>query len=204
MKEKDKKGVIKDSKENYEYDSGEALKDTYELADAYEKDKIEVRGIVFFTLGLAVLIGVTFGLMALLQATMEVQKVSEDKQEYSPMAMTKEEKDNGANLPPEPRLQAAPGFGVTTENGDRQNLELQIPQSEYRTLMSDWKKVWKEGRKDPKTGTLITLPMEDAKQKVLEANLPTRSREQAEKAAVEVRLIPSTASAGRGTEIRRQ
>lgn len=196
---KHQEGVIKDQDDNLRYDSGEALKDQYERADAYEKDRIELRGIVFFTLGLIILCGVTFVLMGLLQNAMEAQAVI-DKDQTSPMAMSREE-----NLPPEPRLQAAPGFGVEREDGHRVNLELREPQSEWRELRRQWNKVWDEGRKDPKTGTVITLPIEEAKRKVIEGNLiKTRNSEEANKAANEVRLMPSYQSSGRDADIRRQ
>lgn len=198
-KEENQEGVIRDQDHNLRYDSGEALKDEYEHAGAYEKDRIELRGIVFFTLGLTLLIGVTFGLMWLLQRTMEEQAVIE-KDVTSPMALTREE-----NLPPEPRLQAAPGFQVQREDGRTVNLELREPQSEYRELLKDWNQVWKDGRKDVSTGTVITLPMDEAKKKVLETGvIKTRAAEEANKAAAEVRLMPSYMSAGRASEIRRQ
>lgn len=201
MADKNRGGIIKDENQNYRYDSGEAAKDSYEAADAYEKDKIELRGIVYFMLGLVMLIGVTFGLMGLFERAMEDQAKSGDKGQQSPMMMTREE-----NLPPEPRLQAAPGYQVTREdNGKTVNLELREPQSEYRELRDSWEKVWKDGRKDPNTGTVITLPMEEAKRKVLEGNMiQTRAADQATKAAQSVRLMPSYMSAGRASEIRRQ
>jgi hypothetical protein len=196
-------GVIRDENENIRRDRGEALKDNYDRASAYEKDKIELRGIVFFGLGLVILILATFGLMYALDLGLESQAKADDK--MSPMAMTKEERMRGLNLPPEPRLQGAPGFGVTEENGTRENLELREPQAEYRMLYRDWKKVWKDGRKDPQTGTQITIPMEEAKQKVLQQGLgKTRTPEQAQKALEESRQIYSYQSAGRATEIRRQ
>ena len=201
MADNKRDGIIKDENENYRYDAGEAAKDAYESADAYEKDRIELRGIVYFMLGLVMLIGVTFGLMGLLERVMENQKAASDKEQDSPMMMTREE-----NLPPEPRLQAAPGYQVTREdNGKVVNLELREPQSEYRELRNSWENVWKDGRKDPNTGTVITLPMEEAKKKVLEGNMiQTRAADQANKAANEVRLMPSYMSAGRASEIRRQ
>jgi hypothetical protein len=201
MADKNKEGIIKDENENIRYDSGEAAKDNYEQADAYEKDKIELRGIVYFMLGLVLLIGVTFGLMGLLQKVMEDQARSGDKGQRSPMMMTREE-----NLPPEPRLQAAPGYQVQREdNGKTINLELREPQSEYLELRESWVEVWNHGRKDPQTGTVITLPMEEAKKRVLEGNMiQTRAADQANKAANEVRLMPSYMSAGRAAEVRRQ
>lgn len=202
--EKDKEGMIRDQDSDIRYDSGEALKDEYERADAYEKDKIELRGVVFFTLGLVLLIGVTFGLMALLQRAMEAQARA-TKDDISPLAYTEEDRRNGIGLPPEPRLQAAPGFEVKREDGTIVNLELREPQSEWRELRKDWNKVWDEGRKDPQTGTIITLPIEQAKQKVLQENLiKTRDQQTAQKAAAEVRMFPSYQSSGRDDDIRRQ
>lgn len=202
--EKNREGVIRDQDSDIRYDAGESLKDEYEHADAYEKDKIELRGIVFFTLGLVLLIGVTFGLMALLQRAMEAQ-AHEEKDGVSPLAYTIEDRRNGIGLPPEPRLQAAPGFQVQREDGSTQNLELREPQSEYRELRKDWNKVWDDGRTDPQTGTVITLPIEEAKKKVLEDNLiKSRNPAQANEAQAEVRNIPSYSSAGRASEIRRQ
>lgn len=198
--EKHQKGKIEDQDEDLRYDSGEALKDEYERADAYEKDRIELRGIIFFVLGLVLLCGVTFGLMRLLQVALEDQAVAGGKGQRSPLALTKEE-----NLPPEPRLQAAPGFGVDEENGRRVNLELREPQSEYRILQKQWEDVWANGRRDPQTGVEITMPMAKAKEKVIQENLiKTRAPEQAQQADKEVRLIPSYQSSGRDNDFRRQ
>ena len=52
-----------------------------------------------------------------------------------PMALSQKER-----LPPEPRLQAAPGFEVTLENGQRVELKLREPQAEYRVLKQEWEK----------------------------------------------------------------
>lgn len=201
-----KDGIIKDQDENVRYDFGEAVKDEYERADAYEKDNIELRGIVFFTIGLILLIGVTFGLMALLQRAMEDQAREAYSKEVSPMSITDEDLKKGIGLPPEPRLQAAPGFQAPNlKGGDPINLELREPQAEYRELKRQWDDILVNGLKDPKTGTTITLPIDEAKKKVLEGGLiKTRAAEQADKANQEVRLMPSYQSAGRANDIRRQ
>jgi hypothetical protein len=87
----------------------------------------------------------------------------------------------------------------------RENLELRDPQSEYRILYRDWQRLWREGRKDPNTGTVITLPMEEAKNRVVQQGLgKTRPPEQAQQALEDVRQVPSYQSSGRATEIRRQ
>jgi hypothetical protein len=131
---------------------------------------------------------------------MESQSAANDK--VSPMALRGEE-----TLPPEPRLQGAPGFKVETESdAEPLNLELREPQSEYRALLKDWEKTWKNGRKDPNTGTVITLPMEEAKQRVLQQGVggTIRPLEQAQQTLQEVRQIPMYSSSGRTTETRRQ
>ncbi len=135
----------------------------------YETNLIGLRGIIYFAVGLFVLVVVTFGLMFFLQNVMEDQ-AKESKDDTNPMMMTDRER-----LPPEPRLQLAPGFGVESDQGGRLNMELRAPQSEYWELERQWEKQWAEGQKDPKTGTVITLPLEQAKEKLLQENVKTRA-----------------------------
>ncbi len=156
----------------------------------YETNIIGMRGIVYFAVWLFLLIVITFGLMYFLQNVMEEQS-HETKDTRNPMAMNQEEL-----LPPEPRVQAAPGFGVDSEQG-RVNLELKAPQSEYRERRRQWDILWSQGQKDPKTGTVITLPIEEAKKKFLEENVKARSGEMAQNELDESRSIVSYSSAGR-------
>lgn len=165
----------------------------------YETNVIGLRGISIFAGGLFVLIIITFGLMWVLQNVMEEQSIV-DKDVKSPMMMNEQEK-----LPPEPRLQAAPGFGVDTQQG-RVNLELQAPQSEYRTLQTMWQKQWAEGQKDVQTGMVVTLPIDAAKQKFLEQNAGKQQPDAAQEAQVmkNSRAIVSLSSAGRtAADVRR-
>ena len=162
----------------------------------YEENTIGLRGIVMFTLGLIILIGVTFGLMKVLQDVMEDQAAQGDKK--MPMAMTQEER-----LPPEPRLQAAPGSQVRLESGETVSLELKQPQAEYWALRKEWEDIWANGRKS-KDGTMISMPIEEAKKKMLEQGLPTRQMDDGQKVFEQARQMPSFSSAGRNTEIRRQ
>lgn len=192
-----KEGLIRDENMNIRRDSGQEAIERYQEASAYEKDKIEARAIVYFLVGMVIVVGVSFVLMWMLQKAMEQQTEATDV--ASPMAMSEQE-----NLPPEPRLQAAPGFGVTKENGERVDLKLREPQAEYRTLRHEWEMVWENGRKDPKTGTVIMLPIEEAKKKVLEQGLgKVRQADAATKASQEARQIPMYSSAGRTVETRR-
>src|SRR5512134_1586142 len=99
----------------------------------YEQNIIGLKGIFYFGIGLFMLIVITFGLMWALLNVFEDQKVEEMDKERNPMAMTERDR-----LPPEPRLQAAPGFGVEGPNG-KVNLELRAPQAEYWELQKQWK-----------------------------------------------------------------
>ncbi|MDQ6787141.1 MAG: hypothetical protein M3033_10075 [Acidobacteriota bacterium] len=157
----------------------------------YETNIIGLRGVIYFGVGLFLLIVITFGLMYFLQNVMENQAI-ETKDAKNPMMMKPEER-----LPPEPRLQAAPGYGVESDKGFV-NLELRASQSEYRLLKSQWEKTWAEGQKDPKTGMVITLPLEEAKAKLLQQNAnSTMNAEQGQKMLDDSRMFFSYSSAGR-------
>ncbi len=156
----------------------------------YETNIVGLRGVIYFAVGLFLLIVITFGLMWFLQNVMEEQS-AETKDSKNPMMMTEREV-----LPPEPRLQTAPGFGVESERGFV-SLELKASQSEYRELAKQWEKLWTEGQKDPKTGTVISLPIEEAKRKFLEENVKTRTDQRAQTALDESRSIVSYSSSGR-------
>ncbi len=164
---------------------------------AYETNIIGLRGVAYFGIGLFLLIVITFGLMYVLLNVMEEQAL-ENKDVKNPMMMNEQEL-----LPPEPRLQAAPGYGVESPQGFV-NLELKAPQSEYREKERQWAELWRDGQKDPKTGTVITLGIEEAKRKLLEQNVKTRTGEQTQKALDESRSIVSYSSAGRTASDKRR
>src|SRR6478609_7436773 len=85
----------------------------------YEQNIVGLKGIVYFGIGLFLLIVITFGLMWSLMNVLS-DSFAEDKRGNNPMAMTDKER-----LPPEPRLQLAPGFGIDSPDG-RVNLELTV------------------------------------------------------------------------------
>ena len=166
---------------------------------AYEHNVIGMRGIIYFAVGLFLLVVITFGLMWFLQNVMEEQAIAE-KDVSSPMMMNDRER-----LPPEPRLQGAPGFGVDSDRG-RVNLELKAPQSEYRNLQEQWETMWRDGQKDARTGTVVTLPMEEAKRRFLEqsAAKPEPNAQQKEEVMRNSRALVSLSSAGRtASDVRR-
>ena len=156
----------------------------------YEQNVIGFRGIVYFGVGLLLLILITFGLMwALLGVFEDQQKV--EKKSDNPMALSDKER-----LPPEPRLQVAPGFGVDGPNG-RVNLELRAPQAEWWVLREEYAEIWKNGMKDKATGAVSALPIDQAKAKLLERNVKAATDPAAAKAYEDANLRYSDASSGR-------
>lgn len=164
-----------------------------DLDQPYESNVIGLKSIIYFSVGLFLFIVVTFGLMWIFQyKVLEEQALKADKREENPLALSTEEK-----LPPEPRLQAAPGFGVY-DKGQRINLELREPQAEYREMVKQWKRLWEEGEKEVHTKTIIALPIEEAKKKLLEGkSIKIRSGEKGKESLKNADFFVSTSSSGR-------
>lgn len=169
-----------------------------ELPDMpYEPNALGMKGIIYFGIGLVLLMGVTSALMWVFLGVLKSNNESERVQK-NPMMMSEKER-----LPPEPRLQSAPGFGVETEKG-YVNLELTAPQSEYWVLKKEWADRLANGSKDKATGTVVSLPIEQAKERLLEENVKAKAGEQAESDFQNSRKMISDSSAGRmASETRR-
>lgn len=165
----------------------------------YEQNEIQLKGIFGFGIGLLLLIIVTFALMwALLNVLEDYRKDELKAGPQNPLAMSDKER-----LPPEPRLQLAPGFGVESANG-RVNLELGEPQAEYRELKRQWDEIWKHGVKDKRTGAVTVMPIDVAKEKLLGQHIKAKSGPDADKVLRESRRYYSEASSGRmASETRR-
>lgn len=161
----------------------------------YEKNLIGLKGIVFFGIGLFILIVVSFALMWAFKVVLEENKVAIDAEQKQPLGLVGEER-----LPPEPRLQGAPGFGVDGPNG-RVNLELKIPQAEYRELEKIWAGWLRDGKRDPNNPSLvIAKPIEEAKADLLKQHQQkslSREGELTAGAIDEASSFYSYASAGR-------
>lgn len=161
-----------------------------DLNKPYEQNEIGLRGIVWFGVGLLLLIIITFGLMwALLNVLEDYEQ--ENAGPANPLLMNERER-----LPPEPRLQLAPGFGVESEKG-RVSLELLPPQAEYRALRRQWDDVLQHGIKDPRSGAVIAMPIEEAKEKLLSQGVKARSGAEAEQMNERSRSMISDSSSGR-------
>ncbi len=160
-----------------------------DLNKPYEENEIQLKGILGFAIGLFLLVVVTFGLMwAFLNVLDDYSKEGVVK---NPVAMSDRER-----LPPEPRLQGAPGFGVESEKG-WVNMELGAPQAEYWELERQWKELWAKGQKDARTGTVISMPIAEAKARLLSQNVKAKSGAEAEKLLKDSKMSISDASAGR-------
>ena len=165
---------------------------------SHESSDVNVGSIAKFVIGLFVLTVVTFILMKLLFKVLEDRAAKLDPP-ARPMALTEKER-----LPPEPRLQAAPGFGVDKGDGKYANLQLREPQAEYNELRKIWEAVLR-GERDPRTGK-VGMPIDEAMKKVAEdgslrSRAPGDNQEQIDLKGMD---IPSYQSSGRMPEKRDQ
>ncbi|MBE7517186.1 MAG: hypothetical protein HS105_11370 [Chloracidobacterium sp.] len=170
-----------------------------DLNKAYEENDVNMKGILGFIGGLSLLIITAFILMMVLWKTLgNFRHEAEASEPGNPMRMSQKEA-----LPAEPRLQSAPGFGVDSPEG-RVNLELESPDAEWKALHKQWIDLWRNGEKDKATGSVVILPINEAKEKFLASNPKARTGDDADKLFQDSHLMISDASAGRlAGEIRR-
>jgi hypothetical protein len=163
----------------------------------HEESDVNIRAILQFVVGLLIFAAVVHVLM------WYMLKFFERRQEKrtpapAPMALTDKER-----LPPEPRLQAAPGFGVDLGEGRRVDLGLKEPTAEMKVVREQWEKVLKEGQKD-QSGNVIAIPIEEAKRQLVEKGLPTRPQTGSPMSINGGVDIPTYQSSGQKTEKRDQ
>lgn len=142
---------------------------THETSDVY------IGGIAKFVVGLFALIVVSFVLMLAMFSFLNRQTVPGEKPR-SKVALTDKER-----LPPEPRLQSAPGFAEELEKTaaarDENKAELHSeikgpapapkgPMFEIEVLHKQWDDVLKNGPRD-QNGQKYGMPIEQAKQELL-------------------------------------
>ncbi|HEU4767389.1 MAG TPA: hypothetical protein VFS77_08435 [Pyrinomonadaceae bacterium] len=161
----------------------------------HERSDVNVRAILMFGLILTVsTIAVGVGIW-LLFGFFSRQQAKEPGP--GPMALQKEER-----LPPEPRLQAAPGFQITLENGQSVNLEKAAPQTEYRVLRQQWEENLKTGLKD-QSGNVVGMPIDQAIDKVVSGEgLPSSVKGPGGKLQDYGISMPTAQSSGREMEKR--
>jgi len=145
----------------------------------HETSDVQARAIVKFLVGLSVLTIATFFLTWALFRYFESKSVEAPR---SPMAQS--EKDR---LPPEPRLQGAPGFAedlektTATRNEESGNaitagaVQPKDALYEINILRRHWNDVLANGPVD-QNGKRYGMPIEKAKEEVLKQGLPVRTQ----------------------------
>ena len=137
---------------------------------AHEESDVAVRPLLWFVGGLTLFTLVTCLAMFLMFKFFLNRELSQEL-EASPLARQGEER-----LPPEPRLQLAPGWQVTSDDGRRQDLSYatdnagHVPQpwSEFLLVKDEWKREAEGyGWADQQAGT-VRVPIEHAMRVYLE------------------------------------
>jgi hypothetical protein len=140
----------------------------------HEISDVRVGPIAKFVVGLFIFGVIVCILMLLLFNLFERRRQGEP--DPPPLARTGDER-----FPPEPRLQAAPGFGVEVKPGQRVDLQLKEPQAEMKVVNQIWEKqLTTYGWVDQGAGT-VRIPIEEAKK------LMVRKQEEKAKTAPAVR-----------------
>ena len=132
---------------------------------AHEESDVAVRPLLWFVGGLTAFTIVVCVVVLLM--FMYFQKREESQElEASPLA-----RQGAERLPPEPRLQLAPGFGVKTDDGREHKLDyidparnerVPQPQSEYLIVRDEWQRELENyGWADQQAGT-VRVPVEQA------------------------------------------
>lgn len=130
---------------------------------AHEHSDVSVTPILKFVVGLFVFAVIVHALMWGLFKFFEAREIAAEPPP-SPLARQGDER-----LPPDPRLQLAPGFEVRRDDGSRINLsqdavkpEMRQPQSEYRVVHEMWQEKLNEyGWADEAAGA-VRLPIKQA------------------------------------------
>ena|ERR1700754_1513984 len=146
---------------------------------AHEESDVAVRPLLWFVGGLT-LFTIIVCLVVLVMFKYFLSREQSQELKPSPLARQKEER-----LPPEPRLQLAPGHGVTTDDGVRHNLSYESepegvpqPQSEYLVVQGEWQRELKDyGWADEKAGT-VRVPINDAINRYLQQHPPKQPQQE--------------------------
>ena len=147
---------------------------------AHELSDVQVGGIVKFVVGLFVL---TVAVFFLAWGMFRMFEARSQEPPRSPMALSGEER-----LPPEPRLQGAPGFAEKLEKSATltQAEESEAPRAtgsrdpktplwEIKALRKQWDDVLEHGPTD-QNGKRYGMPIEKAKEEILKQGLPVRKQ----------------------------
>ncbi|HYE66585.1 MAG TPA: hypothetical protein VD966_13435 [Pyrinomonadaceae bacterium] len=159
---------------------------------AHEESDVNVWALIYFVGGLLLFAIIVHVLMWLMFDFMEDRAESLEPPP-APMALTQQER-----LPPEPRLQVAPGW-----EAEGQDLRLREPQAEMKIVSERWQRVLSEGEKDA-SGNYVILPIDEATRRLIEQGLPSRPQEGGQNFVTGGIDVPSYQSSGRQVEKRDQ
>ena len=144
---------------------------THEASDVY------IGGIARFVAGLSVL---TIAVFFLMWGLFQMLETRTREPQRSPMAFSDQER-----LPPEPRLQGAPGFAEELEKQSkpakaeepavRESGGPKDPLWEINVLRQRWNDVLERGPVD-QNGQRYGMPIEKAKEEILKQGLPVRKQ----------------------------
>jgi hypothetical protein len=140
-------------------------------------------------------------LMGMFESFMGAQ-ASKMEQERAPSQLVIQSYQN--QIPPGPKLQEAPGWGATLDNGKFVPLnEKDAPDAERIVLQNSWEQQLKTGgHVDPKNN-FTTLPIEEAMKQAVAQGFPVRQAQQGDqKMDVSGPDVPMDSSSGRQTEKR--
>jgi hypothetical protein len=163
----------------------------------HEESDVNVRAILIFVAGLLFFGAIVHVLMWFMLKGLE-QRVDSRTPPPAPMALTNEER-----LPPEPRLQVAPGWEVELADGQRVDLSRKQPGKEIELLGQQWNEVLEKGQKD-QHGQVVSIPIEEAKRQLLEKGLPARPQADSHISIPGGADVPTYQSSGRKMEKRDQ
>jgi hypothetical protein len=146
----------------------------------HEASDVHIAGIGKFVVGLSVL---TIAVFFLMWGLFQMFESRAQEPPRSPMALSDKER-----LPPEPRLQGAPGFAEELEK-NRETVKSEEPTPNYvnqsgkpkdplweiKILRQHWTEVLEQGPLD-QNGQRYGMPIDKAKEEILKQGLPTREQ----------------------------
>ncbi len=159
----------------------------------HETSDVNVPALLKFVLALTVMTALVYVLMLFLFNFLNTQEEQKEPP-AGPMAMSERER-----LPPEPRLQSAPGFAedLSKSRGDSTSGNPKDALWEIRVLREQWQRDLNEGPKD-QSGRTLGMPIEAAMQKYV-ADQNAKAGANQTKTDVEGygNQLPTAASSGR-------
>jgi len=137
----------------------------------HEASNVQGAGITWFIVSLTVgLVFVGWLMVGLVNTFEDREKKAELESRPSPFA------DERAKLPPEPRLQLAPGSEEQIDKKEKPDLKKQHPLEEMKQLRNNWEHQLSSYSWVDEQAGVVRIPIDDAKRLLLQRGLPTRTK----------------------------